>query len=302
MADDLPAPRPGWFSLTVLYTVHETCRMCDVVMDTLKKNHTVQAFHTAHIVLDRETNSNVTSHYIKAFVLPNMRQLFSSILFSFFFLFLLLAIQRENFVCYCREMTQAQSPCISFKHFKRKKNLHLNISLRLRIVPVPHWTIYCCWLSQQGGVVFGVTVLQPEDLDSISRDSWNPPCWGALRIHDYKDAALKRRKTVINTEKAQNCSRTTSKWLLIILFMWNVSTVVSFQRCRNLASLFINHSALVCISEGSRLTDLPLKLYLITHKSFTRSPNLCLKQSKTNWTVWPFNLIIPWLCTSLVLT
>lgn len=121
MADDLPAPRPGWFSLTVLYTVHETCRMCDVVMDTLKKNHTIQAFHTAHIVLDRETNSNVTSHYIKAFVLPNMRQLFSSILFSFFFLFLLLAIQRENFVCYCREMTQAQSPCISFKHFKRKK-------------------------------------------------------------------------------------------------------------------------------------------------------------------------------------
>lgn len=87
MADDLPAPRPGWFSLTVLYTVHETCRMCDVVMDTLKKNHTIQAFHTAHIVLDRETNSNVTSHYIKAFVLPNMRQLFSSILFSFFFSF-----------------------------------------------------------------------------------------------------------------------------------------------------------------------------------------------------------------------
>lgn len=37
MADDLPAPRPGWFSLTVLSTVHETCRMCDVVMDTLKK-------------------------------------------------------------------------------------------------------------------------------------------------------------------------------------------------------------------------------------------------------------------------
>lgn len=200
MAADLPAPQPGWFLLTVLYAVHETCRMCDVVMDTLKKNRTIQAFHTAHIVLDRERNSNVTLHYIKAFMLPNMRQLFSSIFF-----FLLLAIQRKTFVCYCREMTQAQSPRISFKHFKRerkkKNNLHLNISLRLRIVPVPHWTIYCCWLGQQGGVVFGVTVLQPEDLDSISRDSWNPPCWGALRIHGYKDAALKRRRTVITQKR-----------------------------------------------------------------------------------------------------
>lgn len=37
MAHGLSAPQPGWFSLTVLYTVHETCRMCDVVMDTLKK-------------------------------------------------------------------------------------------------------------------------------------------------------------------------------------------------------------------------------------------------------------------------
>lgn len=237
-----------------------------------KKNHTIQAFHTAHIVLDRERNSNVTLHYIKAFVLPNMRQLFSSI---FFFFFLLLAIQRKTFVCYCREMTQAQSPRISFKHFKRekkKKNLHLNISLRLRIVPVPHWTIYCCWLGQQGGVVFGVTVLQPEDLDSISRDSWNPPCWGALRIHGYEDAALKRQRTVINTEKAQKCTRTPGKWLRLILFVCTKSTrmfplwffsrgVEILHRC------FIKHSALVCISEGSRLTELPLKLYLKTQKS-----------------------------------
>lgn len=252
--------------------MHETCRICDVVMDTLKKkNHTIQAFHTAHIVLDRERNSNVTLHYIKAFVLPNMRQLFSSI----FFFFLLLAIQRKTFVCYCREMTQAQSPRISFKHFKRekkKKNLHLNISLRLRIVPVPHWTIYCCWLGQQGGVVFGVTVLQPEDLDSISRDSWNPPCWGALRIHGYEDAALKRQRTVINTEKAQKCTRTPGKWLRLILFVCTKSTrmfplwffsrgVEILHRC------FIKHSALVCISEGSRLTELPLKLYLKTQKS-----------------------------------
>lgn len=204
-----------------------------------EKNPTIQAFHTAHVVLDRERNSKVTSHYIKAFMLPNMRQLFSSILFCFFFL---LAVQRENFVCYCREMTQAQSLRISFKHFKRKKPLHLNISLRLRIVPVPHWTIYCCWPGQQGGVVFGVTVLQPEDLDSISRDSWNPPCWGALWIHDYKDAALKRRRTVINTEKAQNCTRTPSKRLRRVPFMCrvlqNVSTLVPFQRCRHPASLF----------------------------------------------------------------
>lgn len=85
-----------------------------------EKSHTIQAFHTAHIVLERERNSNVTSHYIKAFVRPNMRQLFSSILFFCFF-FLLLAIQQENFVCYCREMTQVQSPRISFKHLKRKK-------------------------------------------------------------------------------------------------------------------------------------------------------------------------------------
>lgn len=89
-------------------------------MDTLKKNHTIQVFHTAHIVLDRERNSNVTSHYSKAFVLLNMRQLhFPASLFFFFFL--LLAIRRENFVCYCREMTETQSLRISFKHFKRKK-------------------------------------------------------------------------------------------------------------------------------------------------------------------------------------
>lgn len=155
---------------------------------------------------------------------------------------------------------------------KKKNNLHLNISLRLRIVPVPHWTIYCCWLGQQGGVVFGVTVLQPEDLDSISRDSWNPPCWGALRIHGYKDAALKRRRTVNNAEKAQKCTRTPSKWLSLILFVCTKSTrmfplwffsrgVEILHRC------FIKHSALVCISEGSRLTELPLKLYLITQKS-----------------------------------
>lgn len=37
LADDLQAPRPGWFSLTVLCTVSETCRVCDAVMDTLKK-------------------------------------------------------------------------------------------------------------------------------------------------------------------------------------------------------------------------------------------------------------------------
>lgn len=37
MADDLRAPRTGWFWLTVLRTISETCRVCDAVMDTLKK-------------------------------------------------------------------------------------------------------------------------------------------------------------------------------------------------------------------------------------------------------------------------
>lgn len=294
VAEDLPAPQPGWFSLTVLYAVHETCRMCDVVMDTLKKNHTIQAFHTAHIVLDRERNSNVTLHYIKAFMLPNMRQLFSSI--SFFFFFVIGNPAKDLCLLLPRNDPSAVSAYF-FQTFqereKKKNNLHLNISLRLRIVPVPHWTIYCCWLGQQGGVVFGVTVLQPEDLDSISRDSWNPPCWGALRIHGYKDAALKRRRTVINTEKAQKCTRTPSKWLRLILFVCTKSSrmfplwffsggVEILHRC------FIKHSALVCISEGSRLTGLPLKLYLITQKS--KPPPEAVKA---------VNLIIPWLCAQL---
>lgn len=77
-------------------------------------------------------------------------------------------------------MTQALSQHISFKHFK-KNPLILNISVLLCIVPVPHLTIYCCWLDQQGGVVIGVTVLQPEGLGSIPLDSQNPPCWGALQ-------------------------------------------------------------------------------------------------------------------------
>lgn len=238
MADDLPAPRPGCFLLTVLYTVHETCRMCDVVMDTLKKI-TPYRLSTLPTLCWTEKGILKSPHIIsKLSCFPIWGSYFPA---SFFFFFLL-AVQRENFVCYCREMTQAQSLRISFKHFKRKKPLHLNISLRLRIVPVPHWTIYCCWPGQQGGVVFGVTVLQPEDLDSISRDSWNPPCWGALRIHDYKDAALKRRRTVINTEKAQNCTRTPSKRLRRVPFMCrvlqNISTLVPFQRCRHPASLF----------------------------------------------------------------
>lgn len=218
-----------------------------------------------------------------------------------FIFFLLLAIRWENFVCYCREMTQAQSPRISFKHFKRergKKSLHLNISLRLHIVPVPHWTIYCCWPGWRGGVVFGVTVLQPEDLDSISRDNWNPPCWGALRIHGYKDAAL---KTKINSEKAQSSTRTPRKRPRTILSMsrvlQKVSTPVSFQRCRTPA-LFYSPlcCALVSLSEGSRHMDLPIKLYLIVHKSLTRSPNLNRLSSKTDRTVWTVPLIIPWLC------
>lgn len=58
----------------------------------------------------------------------------------------------------------------------QEKSLDLNISVLLCIVPVPHLTIYCCWLDQQGGVVIGVTVLQPEGLGSIPLDSPNPPC------------------------------------------------------------------------------------------------------------------------------
>lgn len=63
----------------------------------------------------------------------------------------------------------------------QEKSLDLNISVLLYIVPVPHLTIYCCWLDQQGGVVIVVTVLQPEGLGSIPLDSPNPPCWGALQ-------------------------------------------------------------------------------------------------------------------------
>lgn len=72
----------------------------------------------------------------------------------------------------------------------QEKSLDLHISVRLCIVPVPHLTVYCCWLDQQGGVVIGVTVLQPEGLGSIPLDSQNPPCWGALQ-QDMESYQLK---------------------------------------------------------------------------------------------------------------
>lgn len=95
--------------------------------------------------------------------------------------FLFLAIRRKNIVCYHQEMTQALSQHISFKHFKKKKSCDLNISALVCFVLALHLTIYCCWRDQRGGVVFGVTVLQPEGLGSILLDSQNPPCWGALQ-------------------------------------------------------------------------------------------------------------------------
>lgn len=239
MAHGLPAPQPGWFSLTVLYTVHETCRMCDVVMDTLKKI-SPSRLSTLPTLCWTEKGILTSPHIIsKLSCFPIWGSYFPA---SFFFCYWQ---SSERTLSATAEKWPKRSRRVFLSNISRerkKKNLHLNISLRLRIVPVPHWTIYCCWPGQQGGVVFGVTVLQPEDLDSISRDSWNPPCWGALRIHDYKDAALKRRRAVINTEKTQNCTRTPSKRLHIILFMCkvlqNVSTLVPFQRCRNPASLF----------------------------------------------------------------
>lgn len=237
MADDLPALRPGWFSLTVLFTVHETCRMCDVVMDALKKI-TPSRLSTLPALFWTEKGILTSPHIIsKLSCFPIWGSYFPA---SFFF-FVIANPAKELCLLLPRNDPSAVSAYF-FQTFQEKKNPHLNISLRLRIVPVPHWTIYCCWPGQQGGVVFGVTVLQPEDLDSISRDSWNPPCWGALQIHNYKDAALKRRRTVISTEKAQNCTRTPGKRLRIILFMCKgrqkVSTLVPFQRCRNPASLF----------------------------------------------------------------
>lgn len=187
MADDLPAPRPGWFSLTVLSTVHETCRMCDVVMDTLKKI-TPSRFSTLPTLCWTEKGILTSPRIISK---PSCFSIWGSYIFQHPFFFVIGNPARELCLLLPRNDRNAVSVHF-FQTFQEKeeKPLHLNISLRLRIVPVPHWTIYCCWPGQQGGVVLGVTVLQPEDLDSISHDSWNPPCWGALWIHNSKDAAL----------------------------------------------------------------------------------------------------------------
>lgn len=139
-----------------------------------EKSHTIQVFHTAHIVLDRERNSNVTLHYIEAFVLLNTRQLhFPMYSFSYW-------QSRERTL----SVTTAKWPehcLVTFLSNISEKSLDLNVEVLLRIVPASHLTIYCCWLHQQGGVVIGVMMLQPQGLGSIPSDSQDPPCWGALQ-------------------------------------------------------------------------------------------------------------------------
>lgn len=141
-------------------------RCCDGFSE---KSHTIQVFHTAHIVLDRERNSNVTSHYISAFVLLNMSQpLFPS------YNFLTGNPVREHCL-----LPPRNGPGTVAGHFFQTFQeifFDLNISALLCIVQVPHLTIYCFWLNQRGGVVIGVTVLQPDGLGSIPLDSQNPPC------------------------------------------------------------------------------------------------------------------------------
>lgn len=162
----------------------------------------------------------------------------------------------------------------------QEKYLDLNISLLLCIVPVPHSTIYCCWLDQQGGVVIGVTVLQPEGLGSIPLDSQNPPCWGALQQdmeflpaagmqfrltlawrgttqppHSFRwdPPPLSHKKTVSGSTTLANQTRATQREHCVsTVYVANnvtndkiASTMKTFQNCIILSQCIINHRAVV---------------------------------------------------------
>lgn len=131
-----------------------------------------------------------------------------------------------------------------FQTFQEKK---IWLSVWLCIVPVPHLTIYCCWLDQQGGVVIGVTVLQPEDLGSISLDSQSPPCWGALQqdflpatgMQLWGDAVLTKinpdktpakERTLVRQKKTESGS-TCEALLRPITYVRHLILVVYFAHC-----------------------------------------------------------------------
>lgn len=182
-----PPERAG-FDLTVLCTISETCRVCDAVMDTLKKV-TPSRFSTLPTLCWTEKGILTSPRII------SMLSCFS-IWGSYIF-------QRTIFGAgnpareHCLLPPRNDPSTVSAHFFQTFQEISrdLNISVRLCIVPVPHLTIYCCWLDQQGGVVIGVTVLKPEPtgLDSL----WQPKstllrCPSARFPSSYRDAALKR--------------------------------------------------------------------------------------------------------------
>lgn len=152
-----------------------------------EKNHTIQVFHTAHIVLDRDGSSNVTTHDIKAFA----RQLYFPV--YNFYLFFFVTINPEWEHC---PLTPKYRLFAFLLNTSREKSLHLKLLVWLCIVPVPHLTAYYCWLEQRGGVAICVIVPQPEDLCSISPDNQYPTYRGALHqdflqatgLHLWRDA------------------------------------------------------------------------------------------------------------------
>lgn len=92
----------------------------------------------------------------------------------------MLAIQRENTVCYRRGMTQALSQHISFKHFKKYPVIWTfrcgSVSCQSLIWPyiVVGWTSReVLWLVSRS--------FSRSRRGSIPFDSQNPPCWGALQ-------------------------------------------------------------------------------------------------------------------------
>lgn len=115
-ADDLRGTGIGLF----LINAAVLCRrpsdsVRDAVMDALKKvtRLPVQVFHTAHIVLDRDGSSDVTSGDIKSFFSGGWLH-FPAVFFLCALLFLL--IPSENSV----RQGRVPSRCISLKHLEGK--------------------------------------------------------------------------------------------------------------------------------------------------------------------------------------
>lgn len=226
LADDLQAPGTGCFWLTVLCTVSETCRVCDAVMDTLKKI-TPSRFSTLPTLCWKEkgilTSPRITSK-------RSCLSIWGSYIFQHT-IFVAGNPVREHCLLLPRNDPSSVSAHF-FQTVQEKKSLIETFQRGcVCIVPGPHLTIYCCWLEQQGGVVIGATVLQPDNPGSVSLDSQSPPCGGALQqdflsatgmplwkggaqAEMYPDKPLQNNTTQARLAKEQNLTQLVRHYLL----------------------------------------------------------------------------------------